>query len=86
MPTHREFKSDDRYDALVDAIMDLEPDPVLGFVDRDQIRIVLAEHGIFPVRMAVPIIEDDARDREIELRRGYVERPANDDVSEDEVA
>ena len=72
---NKEFKADDRYDALVDAIMDLEPDPVHGFVDRDQIKITLAEHGIFPLRMAVPLIEDEARDREIELRRGYVDRP-----------
>lgn len=72
---NKEFKADDRYDALVEAIMDLEPDPVQGFVDRDQIKIMLAEHGIFPLRMAVPLIEDEARDREIELRRGYVDRP-----------
>ncbi|GBD48546.1 hypothetical protein METY_1759 [Methylopila sp. Yamaguchi] len=74
---HREYQADDRYDALVDAIMDLEPDPIHGFVDRDQIKIMLAEHGIFPLRMAIPIIEDEARDREIELRRGYVERPVS---------
>ncbi len=83
---HREYQADDRYDALVDAIMDLEADPVHGFVDRDQVKIALGEHGIFPMRIAIPIIEDEVRDREIELRRGYVEQTASVEEPEDEMA
>jgi len=63
------FMDDSRYDALVDAILDLEPDPVIGQVDRCAIKIVLAEYAdLFPFRMAATIIEDEANDRSAATR------------------
>ncbi|GLK68026.1 hypothetical protein [Hansschlegelia plantiphila] len=71
---------------MADAGRVLEPDMKTGIVERCATKIVLAEFGIYPFRMALPVIEDDTRDGKIELRRGYVDTPANDSSEEDEAA
>lgn len=66
------FMEDTRYDALVDAILDLETDPMIGQVDRCAIKIVLAEFAdVFPMRMATTIIEDEANDRDAALSASH---------------
>lgn len=81
--SNKTFLEDGRYDGLVDAILDLEPHPLVGQIDRCAIKIVLAEHAdLFPMRMAAGITEDEARDREIDLRRRAMGSPANDEADQ----
>src|SRR4051812_1671672 len=42
MPS-KTFMCDETYDELVDRLLDIEPDPVSGFYERDAIKIALAE-------------------------------------------
>lgn len=48
------FLVDDQFDALVDRLHGMISSPRSESVDRWEIRVALAEHGVLPTRVAAP--------------------------------
>lgn len=55
----KSFMTDDDFDSLVDRLHSLTFESRSGTVDRWEIRVLLADHGVMPARVAsVPSMED----------------------------